>query len=613
MSRFDFEVANNFDKAWLNFELDLPLQPSSVGFDHPFYVSRPNNQTDKLISTLLAPFSDPPKFFFTGHRGTGKSTELFRIANLPAINEKFWPVHYSIREETDLIGIEIQDILLSIGSRIYRSFVEKGYKLSPKLIKSIESLEGQVEVEVKKVAQRTSEFNISAGLDAFFAKTSLSMKMEPESRKVIRQILKPKKNDFVKIINEISLSVHQKTGRIPLVIIDDLDKPEFEDMKSFMKYDIDLILSLNCAFIGVIANTFSYSREFVDIWERSFVLSPVQLVDWQEQNQIYTPGYECMDLFISKRISKNLISQDAKEAIIFYSGGVNRELSRLARTSIGSARRKNREQVVIDDVEWAASEICNEYNRILDNEDRIFLKDFCNGGKIEDIRDKEKLSPLLQLLALLEYSDKDQKRYYQIHPVLLRLFVKSNSDKPSPVAEIHLDSSKTKSAELTTLPFSSQTPALGVVSETEFLAPQVKSENVSANKESRRDIINIDAGIQSEEGLKNAYTWYELGNVYFNSQEHDESINAYSKAIEINHEFALAYIKLGLVYQKKGRYIEAMLLIQRGIDLSKNNIEKALGWNNLGNIYRILRYYDKAMSAYQQADELDPDQHFDQK
>ena len=50
------------------------------------------------------------------------------------------------------------------------------------------------------------------------------------------------------------------------------------------------------------------------------------------------------------------------------------------------------------DVEWAATEIRNEYRRILDKEDLKLLKKVAENNRLEY---NERLRPLLQLLALL--------------------------------------------------------------------------------------------------------------------------------------------------------------------------------------------------------------------
>ena len=43
MSEFEYTLATDFDRAWLNFELDLPLRPGSNGKPNPFYINRPRN------------------------------------------------------------------------------------------------------------------------------------------------------------------------------------------------------------------------------------------------------------------------------------------------------------------------------------------------------------------------------------------------------------------------------------------------------------------------------------------------------------------------------------------------------------------------------------------
>ena len=87
MSEFEYIMATDFDRAWLNFELDLPLKPGPNGEPNRFYVNRPGNPIAELIDALMAPFYRPPKFFFSGHRGCGKSTELLHLMANPGIQK----------------------------------------------------------------------------------------------------------------------------------------------------------------------------------------------------------------------------------------------------------------------------------------------------------------------------------------------------------------------------------------------------------------------------------------------------------------------------------------------------------------------------------------------
>jgi hypothetical protein len=70
----------------------------------------------------------------------------------------------------------------------------------------------------------------------------------------------------------------------------------------------------------------------------------------------------------------------------------------------------------LSDVEWAATEIRNEYRRILDKDDLKLLKSVSLNNRLEYT---ERMRPLLQLLALLEY--RDGENWCDVHPVLRKL------------------------------------------------------------------------------------------------------------------------------------------------------------------------------------------------
>ena len=73
---FSYTAASDLRRAWPNFELDLPLEPLPGGAVNPFYVERPENPVARLEEELGAPFRLPPKYFFSGNRGCGKSNEI---------------------------------------------------------------------------------------------------------------------------------------------------------------------------------------------------------------------------------------------------------------------------------------------------------------------------------------------------------------------------------------------------------------------------------------------------------------------------------------------------------------------------------------------------------
>jgi superkiller protein 3 len=145
--------------------------------------------------------------------------------------------------------------------------------------------------------------------------------------------------------------------------------------------------------------------------------------------------------------------------------------------------------------------------------------------------------------------------------------------------------------------------------EPEVLDPETNNEEINSADSQQEPAARIDSSgeVQIEADPKNARVWNELGNVYFNTGAYDDAITAYSKAIELDDQFAWPYSNLALTYVQRERFAEAILLYQRSIELFASEKDKAVSWNRLGNVYRRVNDYDNAILAYQKADELDPD------
>lgn len=417
MNKFDYIVATDFDRAWLNFELDLPLKPTQEGCHNPFYIDRPGNPIAELIDALVAPFYRPPKFFFSGHRGCGKSTELLHLMSNTEIQKKYWPINFSIREETDIIDIDFRDVLLAIGGRLYREYRKKGGELPEQLLKELDGWRGKVEKKVTTILDgRLSNFELGASIDAFFANAGLKMKLEPATRVELRQIVETDITGLIAIINHIVAAIYSTERRIPLLLIDDMDKPDLEKARTIFHDRREIMIQPNCAIVYTVSSALFYSKEFDAIRDQALFLPNINLHPNQSPEDHLAVGYQTLKRFVSLRMSPDLIEPDALELAITYSGGVFRELARVLRTSLGSARRRKGDIIEVADVESAANEIRNEYRRILDREDMKYLKKIKSSKQLEY---HERLRPLLQLLAVLEY--RDEENWCDVHPVLRKM------------------------------------------------------------------------------------------------------------------------------------------------------------------------------------------------
>lgn len=414
MNKIQYQKAFDFDQAWLNFELDMPLAPVNAYEVNPFYVQRADDPIPAIIDELMAPYYNPPKLFLSGHRGSGKSTEAFHLLAKTEITEKYWPVYFSIRDSADLIDLDYRDVLLAIGGILYRQFHKMGGKLPSGLLKELDKWRGKVEEEITTIKSgKVTGVELGAGLEAFFTNASFRMRMEPKTRRVIRQVIAANVNGLVDSINKIVNAIRDIDGRLPLVIIDDLDKVTMETSQSIFRDHIDLMTQPACAIVYLVSGALFFSKDFEVIREQAHFLPNVILNDPNGNEKYTSAGYATMKQFVNARMSAQLIEPSGMMRAITFSGGVFRELARVIRTSIGKCRRRGGQQVSEADVLWAVDEIRNDFRRILEEADIELLRKFETDPAVQY---HKRVSPLMQLSALLEY--KNGKNWFGVHPIV---------------------------------------------------------------------------------------------------------------------------------------------------------------------------------------------------
>jgi tetratricopeptide (TPR) repeat protein len=93
------------------------------------------------------------------------------------------------------------------------------------------------------------------------------------------------------------------------------------------------------------------------------------------------------------------------------------------------------------------------------------------------------------------------------------------------------------------------------------------------------------------------------GNLYYYQQKYDLALSDYSKAIEINPNYANAYLNRGTVYSDLQKYELALSDYSKAIEINPNFAE---AYYNRGNLYYYQQKYDLALSDYSKAIEINP-------
>ena len=136
-----------------------------------------------------------------------------------------------------------------------------------------------------------------------------------------------------------------------------------------------------------------------------------------------------------------------------------------------------------------------------------------------------------------------------------------------------------------------------------FIEPWISLGNLFKKQNLNADAIKA---YQKAAGMdpNNALAWNELGNIYFELGDFDPAVDAYNIAIRLGVDTGWSYCNLATAYTYRDEYASAIPFYQQGVELLKNDEDKAVAWNRLGDAYRQVKDYDNAISAYQNADRL---------
>ncbi|MCE7861805.1 MAG: tetratricopeptide repeat protein, partial [Chloroflexi bacterium CFX2] len=106
---------------------------------------------------------------------------------------------------------------------------------------------------------------------------------------------------------------------------------------------------------------------------------------------------------------------------------------------------------------------------------------------------------------------------------------------------------------------------------------------------------------QIGESSTSAAFWKELGLAFLENSSFNEALTSLNKAAEIDPNDGWIHLNIGKALSFSGKHAEAIAPYARSLDLFKNNKEKAVAMNLMGNAYRKLNNYDKAIECFQRA------------
>lgn len=148
---------------------------------------------------------------------------------------------------------------------------------------------------------------------------------------------------------------------------------------------------------------------------------------------------------------------------------------------------------------------------------------------------------------------------------------------------------------------------VGIVTQTINIPPELQASVSAQNLNFAIPINDVEASIRGEQKLfteDSPIYYYSIASIADNKNQYDTAITYYQKAIELDGQYADAYIGLGGDYYEKGNYELELANYLKATQLDPKN---ANYFYYLATAYEDNGQYGKAAQAYQQSLTLKPD------
>ncbi|MCP4115531.1 MAG: AAA family ATPase [Desulfobacteraceae bacterium] len=395
--------AKTIEEVWQNFDPTLIIDPASEQ-----YIPRTDPELQKL-SFNLKHSRHHIHAFLCGHRGSGKTTELNRLCLDEKITQKFSPIFFTAQEfGSDGVHLTHDAIMVGIGQRLIRNdFIDAGLK---------DEFNDWGKTIVKTfLKDEKAQANAGAKANAWIAFFKAQLSTRKEWKYEQKQILEPKVQDLIGILNRMAQDLKNKTGKKLLIVVDDLEKGESEAHKEMhkrlFKEHYDTLVQPAFSIVYTLPIYFRAMQGSRIPNDQLYTFSAIRLYDHEHRKeetpelQTEDDGYKLIRNFVEKRMAnlENIFADDdVLNEILLIGGGLFRETARVIKDAAYFAISRDADKIELEDAKKVFSQVKKEYQPMVRGEAIPILKEVAETGMWVD-----GVEPFLQSRAVVEYENGD--------------------------------------------------------------------------------------------------------------------------------------------------------------------------------------------------------------
>lgn len=447
---------------WAHFRKTFNPAEILAGERQTFYETRTYDPLDEL-ELLFSPtesLNRPPTVFLSGHRGSGKSSLIFRL--LESVGQDYFVVYTDIEYCLDLNTANAADIAYLIGGAVF--ITAQREQLEPD-IERLQDLEKALATLLSEEAQKRQKERTESVLDrlrglvvlgatalGFGAATNMvdtdlskaagiavagatigeklanasrqsnRVTSQVEDSQVYRRELQPQLLEINRCVNAILDDVQSRAEKPILLILDGFEKIPGVDQAERIFLDSPVLRGPQCATLYTVPLPIYLKPRFVENTRDCTIafVPNVKLFERNDTDQTYEPGYEQMAHLAQRRLQSLsetdvIVQPEVIRLATRFSGGHLRDFIRIFERASLKAQIAKAEQVLEEHVTDAVLDMIADMTLTLTRELKEELRQI---EKTNDPSRSDESQQLLHSHYILAYRNREHGTWYAVHPLL---------------------------------------------------------------------------------------------------------------------------------------------------------------------------------------------------